>query len=147
MIIIGDKIKLIQKLGKLDKVGDVFDVTGVDNGVISFKCSYGEGCMTYNEFEKYFEKVEEPVKIVRVWTIWEPTMIHFRNPFTTEYCSVGIEMRENGKKIQVRYKNIRAEASCHKEDEFSASRGFELAKRRLILKLLYDELKNYAQKL
>lgn len=58
MIIIGDKIKLIQKISNFDKIGDIFEVTGVDGGVISFTCDYGAGCMSYNEFEKYFEKIE-----------------------------------------------------------------------------------------
>ena len=34
MIIKGDKIKSVQKIGNFDKVGDIFEVTGVDNGVI-----------------------------------------------------------------------------------------------------------------
>ena len=41
MIIIGDKIKLIQKISNFDKIGDIFEVTGVDGGVISFTCDYG----------------------------------------------------------------------------------------------------------
>lgn len=58
MIIKGDKIKLVQKIGSFDKVGDIFEVTGVDNGVVSFKCNYGTGCMSYDEFERYFEKLK-----------------------------------------------------------------------------------------
>lgn len=65
MIIKGDKIKLVQKIGNFDKVGDIFEVTGVDDGVISFKCNYGTGCMSYDEFERYFEKIEK-----RKWSDW-----------------------------------------------------------------------------
>lgn len=57
----GDKIKLIRKMGVFDNIGEICEVTDVtDDGVICFR--FGEngvhlGCMSYNEFEKYFELV------------------------------------------------------------------------------------------
>ena len=47
-------------------------------------------------------------------------------------------VRTNGKRVQVKYKEIKASASCNIEagDEFSYEFGKNLAKRRLIAKLI-----------
>ena len=66
MIIKGDKIKLVQKIGNFDKVGDVFEITGVDDGIVSFSCGYGTGCMTYEEFENYFKKLNQLKRDIEV---------------------------------------------------------------------------------
>lgn len=61
MIIKGNEIRLIKPMGVFDNIGEVCEVTDVsEDGVISFKfggCNLG--CMSYNEFEKYFELVEK----------------------------------------------------------------------------------------
>lgn len=66
----GDKIKLIHKMGVFDNIGEICEVTDIqEGGVICFKfggCHLG--CMSYDEYEKYFEKVETPVK--RTWSEW-----------------------------------------------------------------------------
>lgn len=60
MITKGNEIRLIKPMGVFDNIGEVCEVTDVsEDGVISFKfggCHLG--CMSYNEFEKYFELVE-----------------------------------------------------------------------------------------
>ena len=143
MIIKGDKIKLVQKIGNFDKVGDIFEVTGVDNGVISFKCNYGTGCMSYDEFERYFEKVETPVK--KTWSDWslahELIFIDIRgNEKTIKY-----QYRDNGKRVQVRSGALKAGSSCYDEDEFSLSSGLELAEMRLVVKYLNNQVKSIAK--
>lgn len=61
MIIKGNKIRLIKPMGVFDNIGEICEVTDVsESGVISFKfggCHMG--CMSFNEFEKYFELVEK----------------------------------------------------------------------------------------
>ena len=61
MITKGNEIRLIKPMGVFDNIGEVCEVTDVsEDGVISFKfggCHLG--CMSYNEFEKYFELVEK----------------------------------------------------------------------------------------
>ena len=143
MIIKGDKIQLVQKIGNFDKVGDIFEVTGVDNGVISFKCNYGTGCMSYDEFERYFEKVETPVK--KTWSDWslahELIFIDIRgNEKTIKY-----QYRDNGKRVQVRSGALKAGSSCYDEDEFSLSSGLELAEMRLVVKYLDNQVKSIAK--
>lgn len=63
MITKGNEIRLIKPMGVFDNIGEVCEVTDVsEDGVISFKfggCHLG--CMSYNEFEKYFELVENEV--------------------------------------------------------------------------------------
>lgn len=63
MITKGNEIRLIKPMGVFDNIGEVCEVTDVsEDGVISFKfggCHLG--CMSYNEFEKYFELVEKEV--------------------------------------------------------------------------------------
>lgn len=66
MLVKGDKIKLVNKMGMFDNIGEICEVIDVsDSGVISFKFGNGMhmGCMSTDEFEKYFVKYEEPKKI------------------------------------------------------------------------------------
>ena len=63
MLTKGDKIKLVAKMGMFDNVGEVCNVIDVDkSGVITFQFGNGMhmGCMSSDEFEKYFVKYEEP---------------------------------------------------------------------------------------
>ena len=62
MLVKGDKIILKEKMGMFDNIGEVCEVVGVsDDGVVSFRFGgVHMGCMSVDEFEKYFEKYEEP---------------------------------------------------------------------------------------
>lgn len=61
MITKGSRIKLVKPMGVFDKIGEVCEVTDVsEDGIISFKFNGSHlGCMSHNEFEKYFELVED----------------------------------------------------------------------------------------
>lgn len=61
MIVKGYEIRLVKPMGVFDNIGEICEVTDVsEDGVISFRFSGSHlGCMSYNEFEKYFELVEE----------------------------------------------------------------------------------------
>lgn len=63
MITKGNEIRLIKPMGVFDNIGEVCEVTDIsEDGVISFKfggCHLG--CISYNEFEKYFELIEKEV--------------------------------------------------------------------------------------
>lgn len=60
MIIKGNEIRLVKPMGVFDNIGEICEVTDVsEDGVISFRFGGSHlGCMSYNEFEKYFELVE-----------------------------------------------------------------------------------------
>lgn len=61
MIVKGNEIRLVKPMGVFDNIGEICEVTDVSkDGVISFRFGGSHlGCMSYNEFEKYFELVEE----------------------------------------------------------------------------------------
>lgn len=61
----GDLIKLVVPMGVFDNIGEVCEITDVsEDGVISFRFGGSHlGCMSYNEFEKYFELVEVEAQI------------------------------------------------------------------------------------
>lgn len=141
----GDKIKLVHKMGVFDNIGEICEVTDIQKGgVICFKfggCHLG--CMSYDEYEKYFEKVETPVK--RTWSKWnlpfEMTFSDIRGGKKT----ISYQSRTNGKKVQVRSGVFKAEATCRKDDVFDFEKGLALAKSRLIVKYLDNQVKSIAK--
>lgn len=141
----GDRIKLVKKMGVFDNIGEICEVTDIqEGGVICFKfggCHLG--CMSYDEYEKYFEKVETPVK--RAWSKWslpfEMTFFDIRGGKKT----IKYQYRDNGKRIQVRSGALKVGSSCYDEDEFSLSSGLELAEKRLIVKYLDNQVKSIAK--
>lgn len=147
-MISGDRIKLIKPMGAFTNVGEVCEVISVtQDGVISFRFGGRNlGCMSYDEFEKYFELIESK----RVWGNWVKY-------FTTVKCynttiSIPVEVRTNEKIVQVRYKlpndtYIKSQASCYKSDKFSFDKGRFLAEKRLVAKIFISEAKNYAANL
>lgn len=140
----GDKIKLVHKMGVFNNIGEICEVTDIqEGGVICFKfggCHLG--CMSYDEYEKYFEKVEEPVK--RTWSEWWIKEIHFTD--INDNRKTGFyRYRSNGKKVQVRCGALKAEATCCKDDVFDFEKGLALAKSRLIVKYLDNQVKSIAK--
>ena len=148
----GDKIKLVRQMGIFDNIGEICEVINVDeNGVISFRFGKNKinvGCMSYNEFEKYFELVQ---KTKREWSPWKTERLLYKN-LNDCYVAITINYRNNGKKVQAKCSCgkgvvIKAESSCHIEDKFSLNKGLRLAKYRLIVKLLKKEVEDFAIKL
>ncbi len=130
----GDKIKLKKKMGVFTNIGEICEVTDVlEDGVICFK--FGEnnlGCMSYDECEKYFDKVTEPPK--HKWSKWQENEdCHYslgdNKPFSYQY-------RYDERRIQVKRGGFKAEACCHKDDKFDLEIGLSLATKRLIVKTL-----------
>lgn len=144
----GDKIKLIKPMGAFKNVGEICEVTDIaEGGIISFRfggCHLG--CMSYDEFlkyfVKYFEEIEDPIH--RKWSNWKEEKIMFYDMNDKE-TSIILRYRNNGKKVQVRSDTLRAESSCHKEDTFDFEKGFELAAKRLIVKYLDNQVKSIAK--
>ena len=124
----GDKIKLIRKMGVFDNIGEICEVTDVtDDGVICFR--FGKngmhlGCMSYNEFEKYFELVNNK------WTDWTKSNIGYYN-LDKSYYLMPIEYRHNNKIFQMRTidKSLKSIAVYNKCDSFDFYKGFDLVKR------------------
>ena len=150
----GDKIKLVKPMGAFTNVGEICEVVDVaEGGVISFKFGGGRhlGCMSYDEFQKYFEAVDvpekkAPKKPVRKWTGWYMLHVYYHN-INGDYVMCQTYYRHNGKRVQVRSDGwgVRAEAACHRDDEFDVSVGQKLAVKRLVLKILEKQVKEYAE--
>ena len=152
----GDKIKLTHKMGAFDNIGEVCEVTDIqDGGVICFKFGNNGchlGCMSYDEYVKYFEpivEVSKPGNPKRQWSKWQPTNIRDYAgidgiPFD-QFCTY----RTNGKKVQVQYYDpfprFRGEASCCNGDKFDLYKGLCLAKSRLVVKLIDWQVKEMAR--
>lgn len=148
----GDHIKLLKPMGAFTNVGEICEVTNItQDGVISFRFGINGmhlGCMSYNEFEKYFELVNERK---RQWTKWKKyDFWHY--DLIGNYVSTYVEYRTNGKKVQLRCSDleddeyIKAEATCSKVDTFVLNTGLDIAGKRLKIKLLQEELKQYINK-
>lgn len=140
----GDKIRLVKPMGVFTNIGEICEVTNVaDGGVISFKFGGVHlGCMSYDEYEKYFESVEFPIK--SEWSGWEDKTICFYD-LDGNKDRLDIKFRENGKKVQVRCANLMSESTCHRADEFDFNKGFELATKRLLIKYFDSQVKNLAK--
>ena len=144
MLIVGSKIKLKKKMGVFDNIGEICEVTDIqEGGVICFKfggCHLG--CMSYDEYEKYFEKVETPVK--RTWSKWYLNEIRFTD-INGKDVRCNYLYRTNGKKVQIRSGAFKVETTCYKDDTFDLNKGLNLAKKRLIVKYLDNQVKSIAK--
>ncbi len=150
-MIVGDKIRLVKKMGVFDNIGEICEVTDIqDGGVICFKFGgYHLGCMSYDEYEKYFENVEEPVK--REWSEWKHEPICFRSLHNNNLVFDG-KYRTNGKKVEfkVRFTEsevIKTSATCCPDDEFNVKKGLDLAKKRFVVKYLDEQVKDIAKEM
>lgn len=146
----GDKIKLVKPMGAFTNVGEVCEVTDIrGNGSIWFRFGGVHlGCMSYDEYEKYFEPVKEKVK--REWSEWKCCSYNLNLDYSVEDFGICIQdtiedfgdicYRDNGKRVQVRIgsdkKYLRASATCCDEDTFNLQVGVKLALKRLFPKIL-----------
>lgn len=146
----GDKIKLIKPMGVFTNVGEICEVVDVaEGGVISFRFGgYHLGCMSYDEYLKYFEPVIIEVKPVRVWTEWKHAQMEYYD-LSNELVVCKVLYKYNGKRIKVKSPvwGLQAESSCHHEDEFDVFKGLGLAKKRLIVKILNKQVKEMAERM
>ena len=143
----GDKIRLKAKMGVFDNIGEICEVTDIsDDGSICFKFGNGRhlGCMSFDEYKKYFELVEEKEPIKRVWSEWKSYYLQFYDPDGYD-VELDAYVRENGKRVQIKLtdESLKASATCRNNDKFSFEKGINLAERRLIVKYLAREVKEY----
>lgn len=132
-ILKNDKFMLIEEMGKLNKVGEIYEVGNItDTSVImrDAKTKVAIGAIDIDDFGKYFKKPED----VKHYTRW--------CGMTNALGEVIAYYRTNGKKVQVRMHNMeryRAEASCCcKYDEFNLTFGIRLAYLRCENKALAE---------
>lgn len=95
--------------------------------------------MKNNEYEKNSTK-----SVKRTWSEWKFDEISFTDINGKERSGI-YRYRNNGKKIQVRCGVFKAEATCCKDDVFDLEKGLALAKSRLIVKYLDNQVKLIAE--
>lgn len=126
MLLKGDKIKQVKEINGFNKVGIEFEVLNIDMGVISFGSDFGKGVMSYDEFEKYFEKV-----VKEEWSDW--------NDHYTDF-----QYRIKGKLIECRFNDdVHTFAKCLPEDDFDLNIGLEICRKKYQIKKLEKELKSF----
>lgn len=122
MLIKGDKIKMVATIPQFNRVGEIFKIIDIsETGVITFQASYGRGIMSYDECEKYFEKIEDKPLI---WGEWQDVSdIEFGT------------YRTNGKTIEMvdeMYGKIKkVKTTCLDGDVFDLEKGLELCKAKI----------------
>ena len=125
-----DKTVLRKELSKLPsemgfvRKSDVMQILGSQN------CAYD------------VDKVETPVK--KPWSKWYLNEIRFTD-INGKDVRCNYLYRTNGKKVQVRSGSFKAEATCCKDDEFEIEKGLNLAKKRLVVKCLDNQVKSIAK--
>lgn len=143
MLIKGDRIKLVKAMGCFDNIGEICEVVSIsEDAVVGFKFGGVHlGCMSYNEFEKYFEKVEN---IKQDWTEWKEKKVGYYN-IDDNYVYATIEYRHNGVKVQTRGYEVKARSTCNKADNFDLYKGLKIATARLLVKILDRETEEMAR--
>ena len=154
MITRGSKIQLVKKMGIFDNIGEICEVVNVtEDGVISFRfggCHLG--CMSYDEFEKYFINYDETnvkKESKRKWNDWKyDTFVYYT--FEGGSYTVPVKYRSNGKTVELRTNwknekdlvnvNLKAKATCNKTDNFDFDFGLDIADRRMQIKLMQRDL-------
>lgn len=88
--------------------------------------------------QEHINKLDKEMNPKYKWGDWSPDYFHFTDPFYGRYIPLICDVRTNGKRVQVKCNGIKASASCNIEagDEFNYEFGKNLAKRRLIAKLI-----------
>ena len=178
MLKIGDKIKYVKASSFIEMpIGTEMTVTDIKGTTVAIEASFElgnckavvQGLMSYDEVEKYFEKVVEtevkPETPKRVWTEWEKIDSNDHDCITNcdnitckeckfySICNIyDIEYRTNGKKVMVRYQisenqYIKSEATCHETDTFNLLTGLKVASLRLGIKLSQYHLKTLIEEI
>ena len=138
MLVKGDKIKLVKPMGVFTNIGEICDVVDVSKeGVISFKFGgIHMGCMSIDEFSKYFEKYEEPKNNTVTDEMIEEIMNHSKVTVNTMFgkCTVVACQLPNGFIIV-------ESSSCVDPKNYDETVGVEICMEKIVNKVW--ELEGY----
>lgn len=170
MLKTGDKIKYVKENPMIGiPLETVFTITNIDGTVITLEGEinlagvlprgFAKCVMSYDEYEKYFEKIIEPEVVEEpkpTWTEWRKIendelykIIHglkehfYIIKYLKHYIQtseIAVETRNNGKKTDVRIKldkYFKSTSTCNKAfDEFDEATGIQVALVKLFPKIL-----------
>lgn len=136
-----DRVILIKELNdKIKKVGETFEIANVlqDSFVLrEANSKVAVGVVSFEDFEKHFVHTEN----FTGWTNWTP----FAGFDGQNDCMY----RTNKRKVQVKFvtDKVRAECSCHKDDDFNLSFGIQMAYLRALNKMYSKKAAEYEEEL
>lgn len=136
-----DRYILIKELNDcIKKVGDTFEVANIleDSFLLrEAKSKVAVGVISFEDFDKYFI----PEENFTGWTRWTP-LVGFDGQNDVVY-------RTNKRRVQVKFvtNKVRAEACCHKGDDFNLYFGIQMAYLRCLNKALKKQKLEYEDKL
>ena len=125
MVVRCDKFVLKKELGKLNQIGEVYEIANIveDYYVLrEEKTKIAVATINILELNEYFK----PYTPKTNWTKWTP-IIDVNGKMIGEY-------KTNRKKVLFKCGNYKAEASCNTMDEFNLSTGINIAYTRVLLK-------------
>lgn len=179
MLQINDKIKYVKESSMIGvPLGTTFVVTDVQGLAVALEAEIvymgmkgiAKCVMSYDEYEKYFEKVIEEEQPKYVWTEWrkidEDELHKLFRGFRSNYYIIGyleqylikkhiytsIETRNNGKKTEVRITSLnghttKATSACNitANDKFDETTGIKVALIRWFVKQVAKLGTNYIE--
>lgn len=178
MLKIGDKIEYVRTNGFMDfPLGTVFTVKDIKGTVLAVEAHYQvdgltvgniQGVMSYDEYEKYFDKhIEEQTETTSAYTKWETydysadidANVDCANCLCNLLCHyqdvLEVQYKHNNKKLAIKAKlaptNIYPYApdgkvltvytTCHPEDEFNLEKGLRIGLEKLNKKIAQQIVK------
>lgn len=97
--------------------------------------------------EKFGVKIGEKSCVFtskQVWSKWEDRTRVYIDPFNGERIRFCYQIRNDGKRVQVRHGALKARSSCNfaAGDEFNLNIGEEIALNRLIVKIIQSKMES-----
>jgi len=139
-VVRNDRVVLTKEMGNLKTVGEIYEVANITPSAVVLRdvvSKVAVGAVNIDEFDQYFKKADE---VKKGWTDW--------NHLVDQSGNIVGFYRTNYKKVQVRTNdNVRAEATCYKDDEFNLFFGLQLAGARCSYKSLKNMEAEYEAKL
>ena len=134
---VGDKLKV-----KGDNIILIIRYIDLENRYILVSFGSGEPYLIRDTTLRFYEKYKERKKLE--WTEWKKGVTVYTNPFNEMQVVLNYEIRNNGKRVQVRSGSTKAFASCdeNKGDKFDYKFGKNLALNRLIIKRIAEGLES-----
>lgn len=134
-----DKVILVKELNhKFKKVGDTFEIASFSDDALLLrdaKTRVAIGVVSFEDFKKHFVKAEE----FKGWTNWT-SITGFDGQTDAMY-------RTNKRKVQVKFltDKVRAEAACHRLDDFNLYFGIQIAYLRCLNKAMLNRKAEYEE--
>lgn len=138
-IVVNDKVIAIKPLGRLNALGNTYEVANIQNNMIVLRDINTKVAMCSVEmaaFDKYFKKVDE----FKEWTEWCPLASREGDGNIVGYY------KTNNRKVMVKLHNgVKAIATCNCKhgDTFNLAIGIQLAYMRCVSKTLKKGIDEY----